>query len=74
MLIRNGRTQVYMTSTVNDMQADQFKPLAKQIYDQSVQLGHQDEFAVYDVYFYINGSQIIAKVDATTKQIQVLGE
>lgn len=74
VLIRNGRTQVYMTSTVNDMQADQFKPLAKQIYDQSVQFGHQDEFAVYDMYFYINGSQIIAKIDATTKQVQVLGE
>ncbi|HJE97897.1 MAG TPA: hypothetical protein K8V00_09770 [Ligilactobacillus acidipiscis] len=74
VLIRNGRTQVYMTSDVNDMQADQFKPLAKQIYDQSVQLGHQDEFAVYDMYFYINGSQIIAKVDATTKQVEILGE
>lgn len=74
VLIRNGRTQVYMTPAVNDMQADQFKPLAKEIYDQSVQLGHQDEFAVYDMYFYINGSQIIAKVDATTKQVEILGE
>lgn len=74
VLIRSGNVLVYMTDNVNNMSIDEFKSLAKEIYDHSVQLGHQDEFAVYEMRFFVNGSQILAKVDANTHEVEMLGE
>ena len=71
--IASGKVLVYMTDDTNNMSINDFKTLAKQIYDHSVELGHQDEFAVYDMNFFV-GSQIFAKVDANTKTVTMLGE
>lgn len=74
VLIRNGDVQVYMVDGTEDMSVDEFKQLAKDIYDKSAELGHQDEFGVYNMKFFVNGSQIIARIDSDTNEVTMLGE